>query len=257
MDKLSVMIITRNEENNIRECLESVKWADEIVLVDQSSSDRTVEITREYTDRVYIVEPKGICEPDRPFAVSRASYDWILYVDADERVSPALKDEIVALLNSGREKFEAYYVSRKVFFLGKWIKGCGWYPSRSIRLFKKGKVFFPSEIFHDGEPLGSYGYLKEHILHYSYKNLTDYFKKSNRYTSVFADGEYKKGVRVNAINFLLLFLIKPFYWFLKKYFFLKGFRDGWCGLFISFYAAAGIFRTYAKLWKKQRTSGAI
>jgi len=252
MEKLSAILITKDEEDNIKDCLESVKWADEIVLVDQSSTDKTVEITKRYTDKIYVVESKGICEPDRPFAVSKASYDWVLYVDADERISSSLRDEIAALLKSSDEKKDAYFIPRKTFFLGRWIKGCGWYPSYVIRLFKKGKVFFPAQIFKDGETQADCGYLKEHILHYSYKNIEEYFRKANRYTMLLAETEYKKGLRINLINFLFLFVIKPIYWFFKKYFFLKGFMDGIYGFFISYFTAAGIIITYAKVWELQK-----
>jgi glycosyltransferase involved in cell wall biosynthesis len=254
MEKLSIIIITRNEQENIKDCLESVKWADEIILVDSASTDKTIEIAKEYTDKIFITNPKGFCEPDREFAVTKTSNDWIFYIDADERVSLPLKKEIQNLLSSSENKLDAYFVSRKVFFLGKFIKGCGWYPGRTIRLFKKGKVYFAPVIFTDGKPLGSYGYLKEHILHYSYKNLGEYFTKLNRYSSLLADKEFNSGLRINKINFVFLFVIKPIFWFIKKYFFLKGFIDGMSGFYISYFTAAGMIITYAKVWEKQRAS---
>ncbi|MBL7196674.1 MAG: glycosyltransferase family 2 protein [Candidatus Omnitrophica bacterium] len=256
MDKLSVIIITRNEENNIRDCLELVKWADEIVLIDQTSTDKTLEIARRYTDKIFITENKGSCDPDRMFAISKTSNEWILYIDADERISDDLRNEIISLLGSSEDKFDAYYMPRKTFFLGKWIKGCGWYGSL-IRLFKKGKVVFSGKIHQDGQPLGSAGYLKGHILHYSYRDLTEYFEKFNRYTSIMAEEEYKKGLRVGKSNFLPLFLIRPAYVMLRKYFWQKGFKEGFAGFFISFSAALGIFVSYAKVWEKQRVGSEV
>ncbi|MDP2939658.1 MAG: glycosyltransferase family 2 protein [Candidatus Omnitrophota bacterium] len=252
MDKLSVIIITRNEESNIRDCLGSVKWAGEIVLVDQSSADKTVEIAKEFTDKIYITENKDFCEPDRMFAISKASNEWILALDADERVSDELKQEIVSLLEQ-KDKLDAYYIRRRTYFLGKWIKGCGWYAN-VLRLFKKGKVSFSGRIHEPGCPLGSVGYLRGHIMHYSYGSLNEYFEKFNRYTSVVAKEEYEKGIRINRGNFLLLFFIKPMYFFVRKYFLQRGFMEGWRGFFISFSASLGLFMTYAKLWEKQNYS---
>lgn len=250
MDKLSVIVITWNEEGNIRDCLESVKWANEIILVDQQSTDRTLDIARKYTDKIFITENKGFCDSDRMFAISKTTNDWVFYLDADERISEDLKDEILFLLDSPGEKLDAYYIYRKTFFLGKWIKGCGWYVSL-VRLFKKGKLKFSGKIHQDGEPLGSVGYLKGHILHYSYRNLKEYIEKFNRYTSVIAEEEYEKGNRINWLNFSLFFFLKPTYIFLRKYLLQKGVSDGFRGLLISFSAALGIFVSYAKLWERQ------
>ena len=250
-EKISVIVITRNEEKNIRGCLDSVKWADEIVLIDQTSTDKTLEIAGEYTNKIFITEYKGFCEPDRMFAISKTSNEWILYIDADERISDNLRDEIISLLGRGEDKFDAYYIPRKTFFLGEWIKGCGWQMDL-IRLFKKDKVVFSDKIHQDGQSLGRAGYLKGHILHYSYRGLTEYFEKFNQYTSIMAEEEYKKGLRVGKSNFLPLFLMKPAYVMLRKYFWQKGFKEGFAGFFISFSAALGIFVSYAKVWEKQK-----
>jgi glycosyltransferase involved in cell wall biosynthesis len=249
-ENLSVIIITWNEEKNIRECLESVKWANEIVLVDQLSFDRTLEITREYTDKIYITENKGFCEPDRMFAISKTSFEWVLYLDADERISPQLRDEIISLLSGSAEKSDAYYIHRKTFFLGRWIKECGW-DIYLVRLFKKDKVLFTTRIHEGGKPLGSVGYLKGGILHYSYRDLNEYFEKFNRYTTIYAEQEYKKGVRINKSNFMMLLFVKPIILFLYKFFLQNGFKEGRRGFFISFGAALGKFMSYAKLWEKQ------
>src|SRR3989338_6835481 len=139
MEKLSVIIITRNEEKTLEDCLESIRWADEIILVDQSSADKTVDIAKKFTDKIYITESIGCCEPDRKFAASLASNDWMLYIDADERISPSLKQEIQDLLGFSGKKFDSYFIPRKVFLGEKWIRCCGWYPSYTIRLFKKNK----------------------------------------------------------------------------------------------------------------------
>lgn len=251
MIKLSVIVITRNEEKNIRGCLESVKWANEIIVVDQSSTDKTVDISREYTDKVFVVESKGYCEPDRMFAISKTTSNWIFYIDADEIITPELEQEIRHVISKEHPEYECYYVPRKTHFLGKWIKGCGWYPAHVLRLFKKGTVNYSENIHHDGTTINTCGYLKNDLMHLSYKTLDEYFEKFNRYTSRLAQEEFEKGVKISNINFLLYFLIKPLVWFLKKYFLQSGWKDGFIGFFISFSSGLVLFTTYTKLWEIQ------
>ena len=252
MNKLSVIIITKNEEANIRKCLDSVKWADEIVLVDQSSSDRTVEIAKEFTDKIFVTSEKLCCEPDRMFAISKATHEWILYLDADEQATPELEKEIRQVLSKPQEEFSNYFIARKTYFLGKWIRNCGWYPAYVVRLFKKGSINFSSSIHHDGDLSGKPGYLKANLSHYSYNTLAQYFEKFNRFTTVMAQDKYQKGKRFKRSNFLFYFLIHPFYAFIRKFFILKGFRDGFHGFFISFSSGLVIFVVYAKLWEIQQ-----
>lgn len=255
--KLSVMIITRNEEKNIRDCLETVKWADEIVIVDQSSTDNTVQLCRNYTDKIFITEPKGYCEPDRAFAAGKTGGDWVLYLDADERVSPQLRDEISNIVKNGGE-FKCWYVTRKNHFLGKWIKTCGWYPGYVLRLFRKGTVVFTTAIHKDGSTGERCGYLKNDLIHYSYVSLEDYFEKFNRYTTQLAKEAYRKGFRINRLNFAGCFLLKPAAVFLRKYLLQAGWRDGVAGFFISISSAVVIFVTYSKLWEMQNVpEGAV
>jgi len=205
MNKLSAIVITRNEEKNIKGCLESVKWTDEIIVIDQSSTDRTVDICREYTNKVFIVEPKGYCEPDRMFAISKTTSEWIFYIDADEIVTPELEQEIKRIISKEPSEYDCYYVPRKTHFLGKWIKSCEWYPGYVLRLFKKGTVTYSENIHQDGITNKKHGYLKNDLLHLSYKTLEDYFEKFNRYTSRLAREEYEKGVKVNNKSFPLFF----------------------------------------------------
>jgi len=252
--KLSVIIITRNEEKNITDCLQSVKWADEIVVIDQSSTDKTVDICKNYTDRVFVVKAKNYCEPDRAVAVEKAKGKWILYLDADERVSSELKNEIMEIVYKDDKGYKCYYLGRKNYFLGKWIQKCGWYPGYVLRLFEKGTVAFSEVIHQDGTTREKCGYLRNDLIHLSYTSLEDYFEKFNRYTTRLAIEEYEKGIKINKRNFFILFLMKPSYLFLQRYFLLKGFRDGFRGFFISFSSALVIFATYAKLWEKQKNT---
>lgn len=244
---ISVIMVVRNEEAQMRECLKTVSWADEIVIVDQSSNDSTVKISKEFTDKVFVTEPKGYCEPDRNLAIARASGRWIFYIDADERITPDLRDEILQISKSDDPR-PAYYVKRRNYFLGKWIKTCGWYPSPVLRLFKKGEVIFPNEIHQVPLHREEYGYLKNDLLHYSYSSLEEYFEKFNRYTTQIAKEEFEAGKRITVFNFIPNFLLRPSYYFLSKYIYHKGHKDGFRGFFISFSSALTTFVSKAKLW---------
>jgi len=249
--KISIVLIVRNEEDNIEECLKSASWSDDIVVVDQSSTDRTREISRKYTDRVIVAQAKGCCEPDRMQAISQASNEWILLLDADERITDELRDEMLTVVNDSNRDEIAYFLSVKSYFLGKWIKGCGWYPGYILRLFKKGKVTFPTNIHSHGQTEGPCGRLNNDLIHLSYSSLKQYFNKFNRYTQQIAQEEFNKRKRVTPLNFPLLFIIKPLYFFLYKYFLKLGIRDGFRGFFISFSSALTIFTSNAKLWELQ------
>lgn len=246
---ISAILIVRNEEKNIKGCLENLNWVDEIIVVDQSSTDTTTEICREFTDKVFVTENKGFCEPDRKFAEEKTKGDWIFYIDADERVSSELIEEIKNTVKS--DKYDVYYIPRKNFFLGEWIKHCGWYPAYVPRLFRKGKVKFPDNIHNDIIPLGTVGYLKNDILHYSYVNLELYFEKFNRYTSQLAKEEFEKKRRINYFNLIWYFFVKPSISFFDKYFRKQGFLDGMRGLLISIFTFLTVFVQYIKLWEIQ------
>lgn len=254
MPSISLVIAAKNEEKNIRRCLKSVKWADEIIVVDDVSTDRTVEIAKGYTDKVFInnsADSQGSFHVNKNLGIDKASGDWILSLDADEIVTAELADEIKEAIEN--PQMRGYYINRNNYFLGKWIKGCGWYPDYILRLFRKGCARWPRAI-HDIPKLGEKdkaGYLKSPLIHYGYYSLSQYFNKFNQYTSILAQQEYEKGNRVKRKNFLLLFLIKPAFYLLRKYFIQKGWREGFRGFFISFSSALVIFATYAKLWEKQ------
>lgn len=246
---LSVVIAVKNEEKNIRECLETVKWANEIVIVDDVSEDRTVGISREYNAKIFINDSKGSINTNKNLGIDKAEGEWVLSIDADERLTPELAEEIKKTIEKSEKS--GYYVNRKNYFLGKWIRGCGWYPDYIIRLFRKGVTEWPLNI-HDVPEIKErtrVGYLENSFVHISYTTLDQYFRKFVQYTSRLAREECEKGVQVTHINFLLLFIVKPLYWFFRKYFILRGCIDGFRGFFISFSSALTIFITYAKLWE--------
>lgn len=252
MIKLSVVIAAKNEERNIRNCLESVKWADEIIVIDDMSSDRTSEIAQLFTENVFSRESFGGFHKNKNFGISKASYPWILSLDADEVIPPELAQEIRQTIESS--SLLGYYINRKNFFLGKWIRGCGWWPDPILRLFRKGAAHWPLAIHAAPqiEDKKRADFLKNSFLHYSYYSLHQYFEKFNLYTSQLAKEEYARGIRVSLKNFFLLFFLKPFYWFVKKYIFLRGFEDGFRGFFICFSSALTIFVTFSKLWEIQQ-----
>lgn len=251
--KLSVTIAVRNEENNMRRFLDAVKWADEIVVVDDMSSDKTAEICKEYDVVFSRNDSHGSFHGNKNLAIEQATGDWILSLDADEVVSPELADEIRQAINS--DDIVAYYLNRKNYFLGKWIQGCGWYPDRIIRLFRKGVTQWPLQLIANDTPkapeTGRVGYLKNPFLHYSYVSFDQYLEKFGRYTSALCRQYSAQGKRLKWYSFPAVFVFRPTLIFLRKYFFLKGFRDGFRGLFISFSAAAAEFVAYAKLWELQ------
>lgn len=252
MFKLSVTIATKNEEKIIGQCLESVKWADEIVIVDDVSTDKTIDICRKYTDKICVNNSGGSFHKNKNLAIDKASGEWILSLDADEIVPAELAEEIKKAIQN--EQMLGYYLNRRNYFLGKWVRGCGWYPDHIMRLFKKGTTKWPLNI-HEVPEIGEKdktAYLKNDFIHYSYFTLTQYFEKFNRYTTRLADEESEKGIRMNNKNCLIYLFVKPILWFLKKYFFQYGWRDGIRGFFISVSSGLVIFTTYAKLWEMQR-----
>lgn len=242
---LSVVIITGNEEKRIRDCLESVKWADEIIVVDSESIDRTVEIAREYTDKIFVRRWEGYA-PQKQFAIEQATCDWILSLDADERVSPELKLEIEGILATETE-YEGFYIPRRNFFLGKWIRSCGWYPNYQLRLFKKGKGCVTKRKVHEGFVVdGKVGYLKGDIIHYTHMELKSTFAKINEYSSLSAEEKAERRI-VKGIDLIL----HPLSAFLGHYIFRGGFKDGVHGLMVSLIHAMTNMQTYMKIWELQ------
>ena len=244
MEKLSVTIITLNEEDNIRDALESVKWADEIVVVDSGSTDRTVEICKEFTDKVYHQDWLGM-NGQKAFAKGQARCEWLLNIDADERVSDELAAEIKAVLESGSE-IDGFFVPRRVHYLGRWINHSGWYPDHKLRLFKMDKGRWAGTDPHDKVVVsGKTSYLKADLYHYTYKNIENFVNVVNSFTTVAAVEYEKKGKGCGFINIVL----RPVFTFFKKYFLKQGVRDGLPGFFISASSAYYVFLKYVKLWE--------
>ena len=249
---LSVTIAAKNESANLAQCLSSVSFADEIVLVDDCSSDDTTEKARSFGARIIVRDSKGSFHENKNIAIEEAEGEWILSLDADEIVSEQLAHSIESALTCPDR--DGYLVDRHNYFLGRWIKGCGWYPDYILRLFRKGKAWWPLEI-HDvprlesGDPAAPL--LEGPLIHNSYSSLEQYFGKFNQYTSRLAV-EYSQQQRsMRGFSIPLNLGLRPFYWFFKKYLLLRGFGDGIPGFFICFSSALAIFVSYLKLWEAE------
>jgi glycosyltransferase involved in cell wall biosynthesis len=243
MPKISAVIITRNEEKNIKRCLSSIDWVDEIVVVDSGSTDDTKKIASEFTQRVFDIKWEGFGKA-KNFAKDKASYQWILSVDADEIITQDLKEEIQRIAKS-EDSFDGYYVPRKSNFLGKWIKHGGWYPDYVLRLFKKDKAKFSQSMVHEKvEVNGGIGYLRNPLWHYTDPNFDHYLEKLNRYTSLAAEELFRKGKRAKLFDVVF----RPLAVFFKMYFVKKGFWDGFSGFILAVSSAFHVFSKYVKLW---------
>jgi glycosyltransferase involved in cell wall biosynthesis len=248
MAKLSVVTIALNEEHNIVECLQSVRWADELLVVDSGSVDRTVELARAFPARVMQVAWKGYGATKND-ALQHATGEWILWLDADERVTPELAEEIQRRVREDNGMFAGYAVARRAYFLGKWIKHCGWYPSRVTRLFRRTQGRFTESKVHEQLVLnGGVGQLHHDLLHFTDPNLHHYFQKFNSYTSLAAEDLYSAGKRFSAYDVL----IRPPFVFFKMFVVRLGFLDGLHGLILSVVSMAYVFVKYAKLWEMQK-----
>ena len=286
---LSVVIITFNEEANLPRTLESVKWADEIIVVDSLSTDRTVEIAKSYGAKVFVEPWKGFAA-QKNSALEKASGDWILSLDADEEVSQELQKELRSLLDgtltfetakiktrleqevnhpdalvglkptsSHTElvKFSGFWIPRKNFFLSRWIRFGGFYPDRKLRFFRRGLAEFESRAVHedikfkrrDQEHTHITLELKSPLLHHAYPTLSSYIEHMNRYSSLGAKMAVDKGR--DGFSFVNI-VLRPIFTFIYNYFFRLGFLDGREGLLLHLYHSVYVSWKYAKAWELSR-----
>jgi glycosyltransferase involved in cell wall biosynthesis len=247
--RLSVVLITRNEAARIRRCLDSVRWADELIVVDQHSTDGTGEICREYGAKVFLREMGAGFGEQKQFAVDQATGPWILSLDADEVVTPALRREIESAIHQPGPCV-GFRIPRLTCYLGRFIRNCGWYPSPVLRLFRRGSGRFTDSLVHEEIRLdGPMGELREDLLHYSYETVSDHLRKLDLYTSYDAQMLARRGIRVTPWNAVWLLLGKPLAVLVRKYVWQQGFREGRHGLILSGMAAFVTFANYAKLWE--------
>ena len=249
MPKLSVIVLAKNEERNIRECLERVKWADEAGVIDECSKEKAVEIAAAYTDKIYTNKMEGFGR-QRNFGIEKASGDWIYFVDADDRVTDELKDEVQSTIQD--PQYDAYQIYQRSNYLGKWINHCGWY-SPVMKLLKKGSARY-SEDKAVERPVtdGEFGYLKNPVDHLGYPDLNTHLRKFVLYTEYEADTIVNKGVEFRWFNIPWYFIVKPVCKFFYKYLLQQGFRDGVHGLILCMMSAVYMFMVYAAAWEKTK-----
>lgn len=246
---LSVVLITRNEARRIRRCLDSVPWAKELVVVDQHSSDGTGEICREYGATLLLREMTAGFGEQKQFAITQATCPWILSLDADEVVTPALRRAIEAAIRDP-SPYVGFKIPRLTSYLGRFIRHCGWYPSPVLRLFRRGHARFTDALVHEEAVVdGPVGELREDLLHYSYDTLSDHLQKLDVYTTYDALMLARRGICVTPMNACWFLVGKPLVVFLRKYIWQQGFREGYHGLVLSGMAAFVTFVNYAKLWE--------
>lgn len=244
MVDVSATVLTLNEEENIRECLETLTWCDEIIVVDSYSDDATVEIANEYTDKIYNHERTGYSEPARKKAVEKASGDWICMVDADERLSDSLIKELKELIEEGSS--DVIYAPRKNYILGQWIDCAGWWPDYRPVLYKTETAELSSTIheFISFPNSSNKTYLdkkdRNSIIHFNYTDINDFISRTNKYTSV--EGKQKEFKYWKII-------ILPLYEFTKRFVYLKGYRRGMVGFLLAVFMSWYRFLTMAKSWQ--------
>jgi glycosyltransferase involved in cell wall biosynthesis len=245
--RLSVVVITLNEEDRIRDCLASVAWADELVVVDAGSEDKTVALAREFTDHVIIHPWQGFAA-QKNFGIDRATGDFILSLDADEQVHPALRDEILRVLDD-HGAADGYRVARRNIMWGQWIRHGRLYPDWQLRLFRRGRGRFLERAVHESVTVeGSVGRLAAPLLHHSYRDVGDFLRRADRYSTLAAD-EWARGDRLFRPMQLLT---APLGRFLSMYVLHRGFLDGWRGFLLAVLYAYYVFIRSLKIWERVR-----
>lgn len=247
MIPVSIVIVTKDEELHIEGALASARDAAEIIVMDSFSTDRTVEICKKYTDKVFQKEWQGYAK-QKQMAVDAAAGPWVLILDADERLTPELISEITNAI--AENKHNGFYMPRKNFFAGKWIRHGGWWPDHTLRLFKKEAGYVEEREVHERVLVkGSVSYLKNPLEHYTYNSISDYIKRMDSYSALAAKELKKTGNVPNPLNLI----VRPPAAFIKMFFVRLGFMDGMHGLILAVLYSYYTFLKYAKT--REVTSG--
>jgi (heptosyl)LPS beta-1,4-glucosyltransferase len=247
--KLSVTVITRDEAADVAAALASAAWADEIVVVDSGSTDETVAIARQYTDRILTRAWTGYVD-QKNFAAAQAAHDWILALDADERITPPLAAEIRRVL-AAEPAERAFRIPRVSWHLGRWVRSTDWYPDYQTRLYDRRAGAWTGRHVHESVSVrGAVGRLTGELQHYPYRDLADHMETIDRYTTLAARQMHDAAQRATAVDLVL----HPPLAFLRNYLVHGGFRDGTAGFIISAMNSYYVFLKFAKLWELQRTS---
>lgn len=244
MKQLSALVLTYNEEENIADCLESISWIEQVVVVDSFSDDRTKEICQQYDNVNFYENEFKDFAAQRNFGLNKIKTDWVFVIDADERVTEKLKKEIIKTLNENEAAAEGYEIARKNYFLGKWIKYCGWYPDFTLRLFKSKYRY--SGLVHESPQInGKIKKLDNDFIHYTYRDLESYVAKMNHYAELGAKNDFQNGKKTS----IFYVFIRPIFEFLKIYILRRGFLLGSQGVIISLVISYYKFMKYAILWE--------
>jgi glycosyltransferase involved in cell wall biosynthesis len=247
--EISAVIITFNEEKRLEPALKSLAGlVSEIVVVDSFSTDSTVKLAKKYTNKVF--QRKWTDYSDQKnYANTHASFPWILSLDADERISPELREEILEIKKEEPE-YDGFLIPRQVYYLGKWIRHSGWYPDRKLRLFRKDKARWEGEYVHERLVIeGKIQKLSGSIHHFTYRNISEHLDRINKFSELGAQKLYAKGKKCRWHHLVFM----PFFRFVKSFFWRAGFLDGYPGFIVSVLNGYSIFLRYAKLreiWKK-------
>lgn len=248
MATVSVVLATFNEEKNLPACLNSItELANEIIIVDGSSTDKTVAIAKEYGTKVKVTTNKPIFHINKQMAIDMATKDWVLQLDADERVTPELKAEIKEKI--GNSRVNGYWIPRKNWFLGRFLMKGGVYPDYTCRLYRRGKGKLPQKSVHEQAIVeGPVAHLKNPLIHMADTSFDHYFMRWSRYVNLISD-ELQQG-KVGLFTPLDYLLIKPVYWFLLTYIRHKGFMDSWQGFVFSFFSSLRFPVAYLRFLRK-------
>jgi len=242
---VSVVIVTKNEEMDIERSLESARDVAEIIVIDSFSTDKTLEICRRYTDKVFQKEWRGYAR-QKQTAVDSATSEWVFVLDADERLTPELRSEITGAINE--DKYNGFYVPRKNFFINRWIKHGGWWPDYTLRLFKKDAGHIEERAVHEKVVVkGSVARLKNFLEHYTYNSISDCVKKMDAYSTLASKELKKSGFSPNPLDLIT----RPMITFIKMFFLGLGFMDGMHGLILAVLYSYYTFLKYAKSWESE------
>jgi (heptosyl)LPS beta-1,4-glucosyltransferase len=247
--RISATIIVHNEEANIAAVCETVSWADEIVIVDSDSADRTVEIARRYTDKVFNRPFRGY-KDKHEFADSQTTGDWIFWIDADERVTPELRESIENVRRRDPSTLpDGFRIARRTRYLGRWIGHSGWYPDCQMRFYRKAASYWDGVSPHETARVrGHVETLPGQFLHYTVRDLSEHHRVLGEYTTLAAEYHHGKNKRVSGPHLFIL----PVAAFIRTYFVKQGFRDGVQGLIIAMFTAYSVFLKYAKTWERSK-----
>lgn len=249
MKRISVVLAVYNEEDNLSNCLNSVKeLADEIVVVDGGSRDKTLDIARQFGARIIKTDNPPVFHVNKNKAIEAARGDWVFQLDADEAVTEELAEEIKKAIAKESDN-AGYWLPRKNFFLGKFLTKGGQYPDYTLRLYKKGLGSLPAKDVHEQAVVkGTTGYLKNDLLHLRDKDFAQYMERFNRYTDLFSNQLKQSGLKISILSFINYIFLKPLFWFVKAYLRHRGYVDGFPGFAFALFSSLRFPVAYIKYW---------